>query len=307
MNPVIVIFGASGFTGRYLCRHFARQGWEVVAVSRSRAGWGGDGMFLEWDGRSPGPWMLALEGAQAVIHGDAGMVGGGDGAHDATRAIARAIAACKSPPATWVFASSAGWYRHADDRPQDDWLGEPGDDPCAMAARAAEEVFFSQAAPARTRKVSIRSGMVLAHEPGGGCDALRGWSDCAGGAASAEHRISWIHMEDFLRGVGFIIGDPFLDGAVNLSAPESPCLGEWIGMPRSTAALPAAPPAKSQWVLPLRMRDAGFRWRWPHAADALANLASRPGLDGFFLPHPAPLPRPRSSMPPALVPASPSC
>ena len=32
MSPVIVIFGANGFLGRYLCRHFARQGREVVAV-----------------------------------------------------------------------------------------------------------------------------------------------------------------------------------------------------------------------------------------------------------------------------------
>jgi uncharacterized protein len=53
MNPIIVIFGANGFLGRYLCRHFARQGKEVVAVARSREGWSGDGMFLEWDGRNP--------------------------------------------------------------------------------------------------------------------------------------------------------------------------------------------------------------------------------------------------------------
>ena len=66
MNPVIIIFGANGFLGRYLCRHFARNGKEVVAIGRSRKGWSGDGMFLEWDGKNLGPWALALEGAEAV-------------------------------------------------------------------------------------------------------------------------------------------------------------------------------------------------------------------------------------------------
>ena len=40
--------------------------------------------------------------------------------------------------------------------------------------------------------------------------------------------------------------------------------------------------AKSRWADPLRLRDAGFRWRWAHAADAVADLQGRRGLQGFF-------------------------
>jgi hypothetical protein len=47
---------------------FHPQGPEVVAIARSRKGWSGDGMFLEWDGKDSGPWELALEGAEAVIN-----------------------------------------------------------------------------------------------------------------------------------------------------------------------------------------------------------------------------------------------
>ena len=68
MTGTVVVTGANGFLGRYLTRSFARRGWEVVAVARRREGWSGDGMFLEWDGRSQGPWALALEGASAVIN-----------------------------------------------------------------------------------------------------------------------------------------------------------------------------------------------------------------------------------------------
>jgi len=68
MNAPVVIFGANGFLGRYMTRHFTCLGREVVAVGRRKTGWSGDGMFLEWDGRTKGPWTLALEGAGLVIN-----------------------------------------------------------------------------------------------------------------------------------------------------------------------------------------------------------------------------------------------
>ena len=136
MNPVIVIFGANGFLGRYLTRHFARSGKEVVAVGRSRNGWSGDGIFLEWDGKTLGPWALALEGAEAVVNLAGRSVNCRyterncreiiESRVDATRVIAQAIATCKTPPKTWLNASTVAWYQHAEDKPQNDWLGEPG-------------------------------------------------------------------------------------------------------------------------------------------------------------------------------------
>jgi nucleoside-diphosphate-sugar epimerase len=68
MKPIAVIFGANGFLGRYLCRYWARKGYEIVAVARRRDGWSGDGMFLPWDGKNAGPWELALEGASVVVN-----------------------------------------------------------------------------------------------------------------------------------------------------------------------------------------------------------------------------------------------
>jgi NAD dependent epimerase/dehydratase family enzyme len=109
-------------------------------------------------------------------------------------------------------------------------------------------------------------------------------------------------MEDFLRAVDFMIGDPFLDGAVNLTAPHCPTNREWMRAFRECVGMPLGLPAsrwmlelgarllgtetelvtKSRWVEPVRLRDAGFRWRFPQVADAVADLAPRAGLDGFF-------------------------
>jgi hypothetical protein len=120
--------------------------------------------------------------------------------------------------------------------------------------------------------------------------------------AGGEQRVSWIHMEDFLRAVEFMIGDPFLDGVVNLTSPHCPTNREWMRAFRDSVGMPLGLPAsrwmlelgarllrtevelvsKSRWVEPLRLRDAGFRWRFPQVADAVADLAPRAGLDGFF-------------------------
>jgi uncharacterized protein (TIGR01777 family) len=314
MNPVIVIFGANGFLGRYLTRHFTRQGREVVAVARRREGWSGDGMFLEWDGRSAGPWELALEGAEAVINLAGRSVNCRYTAENrreilesrlaSTRAIGRAIAGCKVPPKVWLNAGTATWYRHAEDKPQDDWQGEPGDGFSCDVARAWEEAFFEAMVPAETRKVALRIGMVLANEEATVFDVLRKLTACGLGGAmgGGAQRISWIHMEDFLRAVEFVVNDAFLSGAVNVTAPEFPTNREWMRIFRESVGMPIGLPAsrwmleigarlmrtetelvlKSRWAEPLRLHDEGFRWRWARAVDAVADLQARRGLQGFF-------------------------
>jgi NAD dependent epimerase/dehydratase family enzyme len=111
-------------------------------------------------------------------------------------------------------------------------------------------------------------------------------------------------MEDFLRAVEFVVNDPFLSGVVNVTAPEFPNNREWMEIFRNAVGMPIGLPAsrwmleigarlmrtetelvlKSRWAAPLRLHDEGFRWRHARAADAVADLQGRRGLDGFFRP-----------------------
>ena len=314
----IVIFGANGFLGRYLSRHFTRQGREVVAVARNREGWSGDGLFLEWDGETLGPWALALEGAEAVInlagrsvncrYNEANRREILESRVNSTKAIGKAIRECKVPPKLWLNSSTATWYRHATDRPQDEWLGEPGEGFSVDVARAWEEAFFHDATPAATRKVAIRTSMVLANEPGTVFDVLAKltrWG-LGGTQGRGTQRVSWIHMDDFLRAINHIIDDVLLSGVVNLTSPNSPINRDWMGAFRDGIGMPIGLPAsrwmleigarvlstetelvlKSRWAAPQRLWENGFRWRWKDVDAAVDNLAHRRGLEEFFEIHP---------------------
>lgn len=271
-------------------------------------------MLLEWDGKSGGPWELALEGAEAVINLSGRSVNCrytkqnrrqiAESRVEPTVAIGRAIAACKTPPKTWLNASTATWYRHAEDKPQNDWLGEPGSGFSCEVAQQWEDAFFGAPVPAATRKLALRIGMVLANEPTTVFDVLSKLTlrGLGGTLGSGSQRVSWIHMEDFLRAVDFAMADPFLDGVINVTAPDFPDNRTWMRTFREVLGMPIGLPAtawmleigarlmrtepelvlKSRWAEPLRLRDAGFRWRWALAPDAVRNLRDRRGLDGFF-------------------------
>ncbi|MGI9473156.1 MAG: NAD-dependent epimerase/dehydratase family protein, partial [Rubripirellula sp.] len=64
----IVIAGGSGFLGLSLSEFLARDGAEVVIVSRSKPPTQCDAAQVSWDGRTLGPWVNALDGADAVIN-----------------------------------------------------------------------------------------------------------------------------------------------------------------------------------------------------------------------------------------------
>lgn len=314
MNPQIVIFAANGFLGRYLTRHYQNQGREVVCVARNRHGWSGDGMFLEWDGKTLGPWALALEGAERVIN----LAGRSVNCRydkrnrdeilrsrvDSTKVIGQAIAACKAPPKLWINSSTATFYRHAEDQAQDEWQGEPGDGFSVGIARAWEEAFFAAPVPGVTRKIALRTGMVLANEDGTVFDVLRHLTrrGLGGKMGKGTQRVSWIHMEDFLAAIDFLAADPLLDGVFNITTPDFPTNRELMQAFREQQGAPFGLPAtewmleigarllktetelvlKSRWAEPRRLRENGFRWRWSSLEATLEDLEHRVGLEGFF-------------------------
>ena len=150
----------------------------------------------------------------------------------------------------------------------------------------------------------MRIGMVLANEPETVYDVLTDLTKKALGGTMGKgtQRISWIHMEDFLRAVDFVMRDPFIEGLINVTAPNFPTNRELMKCFRETTGMPFGLPStewmlkigaffmrsetelilKSRWADPLRLREAGFRWRYPKIAEAIEDLETRRALSGFF-------------------------
>ena len=311
----VVIPGGSGQVGGPLTRAFLRDGHEVVVLSRDRNAKGGPASWAHWDGVTVGPWAEELDGADVVVnlagrsvscrYNAANRKEIMDSRVDSTRALGQAIAACTKPPATWLQASTATIYAHRFDAPNDERTGVLGGDEPGVpetwrfsikVARAWEQALEDAKTPS-TRKVALRSAIVMSPERGGAFDVLLGLvrRGLGGKAGDGRQYVSWIHEEDFTRAVAWLIEHDNLDGAVNLAAPNPVPNSEFMRALREAWGIRIGLPArrwmlevgvvflrtetelilKSRRVVPGRLTEAGFEFRHPTWLEAARDLCDR--------------------------------
>lgn len=309
----VVIPGGSGQVGAMLAKHFHAEGHEVTVIARhgSAEPWHN----LIWDGRQLGVWAKAVDGADVVINLAGRSV---NCRYDeknrreilesrvfSTRVVGEAIARAERPPKIWMNASTATIYRHAMDRPMDETSGElGGNEPDAPetwrfsidVAKRWEEEFFAAVTP-RTRKIALRSSMIMYPSRGGIFDTLLGLVRLrlGGAAGSGKQFVSWIHGDDFIRALEFLIERPSIDGVVNVCAanplPYEEFMRElrraWgtrIGLPATEWMIELGTflmrteselVLKSRRVVPGRLLNEGFEFQFPRWETASQDLVSR--------------------------------
>jgi uncharacterized protein (TIGR01777 family) len=309
----IVLPGGSGQVGSILARHFHGQGHDVTVLTRAPAPslW----RTLPWDGATVGPWVDALDGSDLCInlagrsvncrYNAANRAEIMNSRVDSTRIVGKVIASLAHPPALWMNASTATFYRHALDRPQDEFTGDAGgNEPGAPeqwnfsidVAKAWETAFYETSTP-RTRKIALRSAMTFSPDPGGVFDVLlslvrRG---LGGTVASGKQYVSWIHDADYIRATEFLIAHTEIDGPVNLCSPNplpnrdfqralrEACgtriglpsaewmieIGTWVMRTESELVL------KSRRAVPTRLLQSGFDFTFPDWPAAARDLVAR--------------------------------
>jgi uncharacterized protein (TIGR01777 family) len=303
----IVLPGGTGHVGASLREHFASRGDDVVVISRS----GGN---ARWDGKTPGEWVEHLNGADAVInlagrsvncrYNDENLREMMDSRVDSTRAIGQAISRAKRPPKVWLQMSTATIYAHRFDAANDEANGIIGGSESGVPKHWKKSVDIAlawesaqnEAETPSTRKVAMRSAMVMSPEKGSIFATLASLArrGLGGPIAGGKQFMSWIHERDFCRAVDFLIRED-LSGAVNVASPNPLTQTEFMRTLRQTLGVRVGLPAtrwmveigtrvlgteselvlKSRRVVPGRLRAAGFDFEFPLWQEACRELAGR--------------------------------
>jgi uncharacterized protein (TIGR01777 family) len=297
----IMITGATGFIGSVLLERLRRQSHSLVLLSRKprRRQSGAKENWLTWDPDSTGEWQRAVDGADGIIN----LAGEPIAAKrwtkarkerlrrsriDTTRALVDAIERATVRPKFLINASAVGYYGARGNEVLTE-ASAPGDDFLSRLcvewegeARKAEEHGV--------RVALLRSGIVLGKGKGALAKMVPPFKLFLGGRlGSGKQWMSWIHIDDEVSLIQFLMENDKARGPFNATAPNpvtmnefARCLGRvlnrpaWAPVPASVLSLLLGEMAEmllaGQRALPQAAEQFGFRFKYKQAANALASL-----------------------------------
>src|ERR1700733_352980 len=314
MTMKIVIPGGTGQVGTLLARAFHRDGHEVTVWGRQpsmSAPW----RVEQWNPAEISGWAHKLEGIDVLVNLAGRSVNCRYTAENrrqimesrvgSVRALGKAIAGLKRPPRIWLQASTATIYAHTYTAAHDEASGiigglEPGAPASwrfSIEVASAWEKALDEASTPATRKIKLRSAVVMNPDRGSIFDTLLGLVRRGLGGASGDGRqyVSWIHETDFVNAVYFLLEREAMNGVVNLSSPNPlpnrefmsqlrQAWGTKVGLPATKwmleigAALMGTESElvlKSRRVIPGRLLKEGFQFAYPEWEGAARELCER--------------------------------
>ena len=297
----ILLTGGTGLIGRALCRQWRAQGHDLVVWSRSPervarwcAGAHGVATLRELDGAPPFDAVINLAGApiadrpwtvqrRKVLWRSR---------VDLTRELVDWLSRCEQRPRVLISGSATGWYGDRGQAPLDE-DSHPGEHDFGSQLCVAWEDEARRAEGLGMRVVFLRTAPVLARD-GGMLPRLRlPFSMGLGGRlGSGQQWMPWIHLDDVVGLIDFLLHRTDCRGAFNACAPHLVRNADFAGTLATTLRRPMllSVPAwtlrmalgemsvlllGSQHLQPKKAMEAGYRFRFPHLEAALGCLLGR--------------------------------
>ncbi|MGY0155326.1 TIGR01777 family oxidoreductase [Edwardsiella tarda] len=294
----ILITGATGLIGSALCARLQILGHQLTAltrdVTRARQRLGEAVTLL-----SSLDTLSTLDGYDAVINLAGEPIADKrwsaaqkqrlcDSRWQITQRLASLIRASQRPPSVLLSGSAVGYYGNQDDTPLNEDDAPVDDFTHRLCARW--EALAREAESEQTRVCLMRTGIVLAPHGGALGRMLPLFRLGLGGELGSGHQyLSWIHIDDMINAILYLLDNPTLHGPFNMTAPYPvrneqfvATLGEVLGRPTlmrvPALALRALLGEASlmllggQRVLPRHLEEAGFGFRYYDLREALDDI-----------------------------------
>ncbi len=305
----IIVTGGTGLIGLSLVRSLARDGHEVIVLTRDPAKktveLPSGARAHKWDARTADGWSHLADGADAIVNLAGEPISGGGTIpsrwSDARKkrifesrvyaglAVVDAVEAVATKPKVVIQASAVGYYgqRHDDEILTED--AKPGSDFLGATCVAWEDAT-KPVEELGVRRAIVRTGLVLTMDGGPLPITVMPFRFFVGGPiGGGEQWWPWIHLYDEVAAIRFLIENEATQGAYNLTAPNpvtnkdfAKIIGRVMGrpsfMPTPGFALSlglgeiATLVLDGQRAVPKRLLEAGFKFRYAELFYALRDV-----------------------------------
>lgn len=297
----ILIAGGTGLIGKALIRRLHSNGFSIVVLSRS------PGKFTEfqdvevihWDGRTTNGWGGLVKETDAVINLAGENIGRfpwtekrkqefRESRVAAGHALVAAIKESARPPRVFIQASAVGYYGPRGAELVDESF-DPGTDFSARLCMDWENSTKS-IEDMGIRRVIIRTGIVLARKGGIFPQmALPVKLYFGGRMGDGRQGIPWIHMEDEVGAIQFLLENGSARGVYNLSGPAPLSNAEftkniasvlkrpyWFHLPKTAVRLLLGEISSlllnGQFQVPKKILNLGYKFKYQTIEPALLDL-----------------------------------
>ena len=207
-----------------------------------------------------------------------------------TTALVTKINASATPPHTFISGSAIGYYGRQGDKPVTENNTKPHPEFTHEVCQCWEQI--AETVKQHCRVCLLRTGVVLAAE-GGALEKMRlpFKLGLGGPIGSGEQYMSWIHLDDMVAGICFLMTHSRCSGPFNLTAPQPVTNKAFVSAFANALNRPAFMPLPGfalkvimgeaadmlltgQRVIPQKLLDAGFEFKFDSIDKAFAATES---------------------------------
>jgi uncharacterized protein (TIGR01777 family) len=306
----IIIAGGSGLIGSGLTTAMAADGDEVIILSRRPElvkGMPTGVKIVQWDGKTVQDWGTQINNSDVIINLTGENLSGEgflpsrwtkerklrlvQSRVNSGEVLTKAIELAQTKPSVFVQASGVGFYGTLQNKPlteEDRGGNDFSANLCKKWEASSQPVELMG-----VRRVVVRNGVVLSAKRGALPLLLLPYKLWVGGPLGKGDQVySWIHIDDEVNAIRFLIKDEQAKGVFNLTSPNPVTNGEFGKMISKVMKRPNYLPIPSfamqlafgevasmvllgQRVIPDKLLKEGYLFKFPRVEEALTDLLKK--------------------------------